>query len=242
METRKRTPIDRRTFIAGSAAVLGSALLAGCSGAPSEEPAFLTAPESEAPIQDAIASSPDLEQEPPSTAAGGTLLMYFSRAGMNYAASGPVHTDVGNTAVVAGYIQDLVDCDVYEIEAAEPYPYEYEAATDQAQREKNANARPAIAGELPDLSGYDTLLVGSGVWWGDPPMIMRTFFEAVDAAGKTIVPFTAHAGSGLGSAVQTYRELCPEAAVEPNGLAVRGEDVQSARAEVEAWVSELGLA
>lgn len=242
METRRRTPIDRRTFIAGSAAVLGSALFAGCSGAPSEEPASLTAPESEAPIQDAIASSPDLEQESPSTAAGGTLLVYFSRAGMNYAASGPVHTDVGNTAVVAGYLQDLVDCDVYEIEAAEPYPYEYEAATDQAQREKDANARPAIAAELPDLSGYDTLLVGSGVWWGGPPMIMRTFFEALDTAGKTIVPFTTHAGSGLGSAVQTYRELCPEAAVESNGLAVRGEDVRNARAEVEAWVSELGLA
>lgn len=216
--------------------MLGGALLGGCSGVPSEEPAPPAAPES---APEAAPSTPELASP---AAASGTLLVYFSRAGMNYAASGPVHTDVGNTAVVAGYIQDLVDCDVYEIEAAEPYPYEYEAATDQAQREKSANARPAIAAELPDLSGYDTLLVGSGVWWGDPPMIMHTFFEAVDTAGKTIVPFTTHAGSGLGSAVQTYRELCPEAAVESNGLAVRGEDVQNARAEVEAWVSDLGLA
>ena len=242
METSKRTPIDRRTFIVGGAAVLGGTLLAGCSSPRSEDAAGQAVPE---PVQDAPAPAPEgalRTEEPASPAAGGTLLVYFSRAGMNYASGGPVHTDVGNTAVVAGFIQELVDCDAYEIEAAEPYPYEYEAVTDQAQREKNANTRPAIAGELPDISGYDTLLVGSGVWWGDPPMIMRTFLEGVDTAGKTVVPFTTHAGSGLGSAVQTYRELCPEAAVEQNGLAVRGEDARNARAEVEAWAAELGLA
>lgn len=170
-----------------------------------------------------------------------TLLVYFSRAGMNYTANGPVHTDRGNTAVMAGYIANAIDCDVYEIEAAEPYPYDYEATTDQAMAEQQQNARPAIAGELPNLAPYDTILVGSGVWWGDPPMIMHTFFENVDTSGKTIIPFTTHAGSGMGSAVSTYRALCPEATVRDDGLAVSGENVQNSNAQVEEWIAGLSL-
>lgn len=242
MEKKKIALIDRRTFLLGGVAAIGGTMLAGCSGARSEEPVLSGAPESEGLVQDAAVPDSEPEQEVSAAAAPRSLLVYFSRAGMNYASGGPVHTDVGNTAVVAEFIQDAIDCDVYEITAENPYPYEYEATTDQAMREQNEGARPAIAGELPDISGYDTLVVGSGVWWGDPPMIMHTFFEAVDTAGKTIVPFTTHAGSGLGSAVATYRELCPEAEVKPNGLAVSGERARDVQAQVEAWAAELALA
>ena len=55
-------------------------------------------------------------------------------------------------------------------------------------REENDNAHPLIANALPDVSGYDTLLLGSPVWNVQTPMITRTFVEGVDLTGKTIHP------------------------------------------------------
>lgn len=239
---RVRTP-SRRAFVVGAAMLAGS-LIAGCSPeAPKGDAAESAGP------QDPAESDPSPQGDESNFEASAaekesdTLLVYFSRAGMNYTTAGPMHTDVGNTAVVAGYIQNAIGCDVYEITPVDPYPYEYEPTVEQNQREQAEGARPAIQGELPDLTPYSTIFVGSGVWHGNPPMIMRTFFESFEAsatAGKTIVPFTTHAGSGLGSAVQAYRNLCPQATVSDNGLAVRGETARDSQDDVTAWLTALG--
>jgi flavodoxin len=56
------------------------------------------------------------------------LLAYYSRAGENYYYGGRRILEVGNTEVLADMIRQLIGCDVYEIEAADPYPYSYDAA------------------------------------------------------------------------------------------------------------------
>ena len=78
--------------------------------------------------------------------------------------------------------------DVYRIEAADPYPVSYDETVDRNVREQNAEARPAIAGTLPAVAAYNTVLLGSGIWNVRPPMIMRTFVESVDLTEKTILP------------------------------------------------------
>ena len=106
-------------------------------------------------------------------------------------------------------------------------------------------ARPEYAGEVPDLSQYDTIFIGAPAWWGDWPMICYTFFENhADAfAGKTLVPFSTHEGSGLSGFDKKLAKACPDAAVE-KGLAVRGNDCQnrqdSVREDVAGWLEELG--
>ena len=54
---------------------------------------------------------------------------------------------------------------------ATKYFISYAELTDVAKSEQNDNARPEYAGELPDLSSYDTIFIGSPVWWGDWPII-----------------------------------------------------------------------
>ena len=39
-------------------------------------------------------------------------------------------------------IRDLLDCDVYRIKAADPYPDDYEATVARNVREQDADARP----------------------------------------------------------------------------------------------------
>ena len=107
------------------------------------------------------------------------LLAYFSRAGENYHYGGRTHLEVGNTEVAAEMISSSISVDVYKIEAADPYPASYQATVERNVREQNEEARPEIAGQLPVVESYDTVLLGSPIWNVRPPMIMRTFVETV---------------------------------------------------------------
>ena len=172
-----------------------------------------------------------------------TLVVYFSRTGEQYNVG---VIDKGNTAIVADMIVDQTGADVFEILPQEDYyPYTYDALTDVAKKELNENARPAYAGEVPDLSQYSTIFIGAPVWWGDWPMIMYTFFEenADGLAEKTLIPFSTHAGSGLSGFDRKLSGACPNSTVG-TGLAIAGTDAQnnqdSVRQSVNDWLSGLG--
>jgi flavodoxin len=169
-----------------------------------------------------------------------TLLAYFSRAGENYWNGGRRDLQTGNTEVLADMISDQIRCDVYRIDAAEPYPHDYQATVERNVREQDADARPTIANPLPDLTGYDTVLLGSPIWNVQPPMIMATFVEAVDLSGKTVLPFVTYAVSGLGSTPSFYRDLDTGADLGES-LAVRGEEVPSSGNDVDQWLRATGL-
>ena len=168
------------------------------------------------------------------------LLAYFSRAGENYYYGGRTNLEVGNTEVLAGMINALVPCDVHRIEAVEPYPDGYEATVARNVREQNQDARPAIANPLPVIDQYDTVILASGIWNVRAPMIMATFAESYDFTGKTIYPVTTHAMSGLGTTARDYRQSCRGARIA-EGLAVNGEEVRDAGADIESWLQRTGL-
>ncbi len=130
--------------------------------------------------------------------------------------------------------------DLHRIEAADPYSDDYDDTVARNKREQDADARPAIANPLPDVTDYDVVLLGSGIWNVRPPMIMRTFAESVDLTGKTVLPVVTYAVSGLGTAAEDYAEACPGATVG-DGLAVRGEEVAQASDAVSSWLARVAL-
>ena len=181
------------------------------------------------------------EQEDDGAGEGRSLVVYFSRTGEQYTVG---VIDKGNTAIVAEMIAAETGADLFELVPAEDhYPMTYDELTDIAKQEQRDGARPAYAGEVPDLSQYDTIFIGAPVWWGDWPMILYTFFEnnADALAGKTLVPFSTHEGSGLSGFDKKLAKACPDAVVE-KGLAVRGNDCQnrqdSVREDVSDWLGE----
>lgn len=80
---------------------------------------------------------------------------------------------------------------------------------------------------------------------GDWPMILYTFFEnnAEGIAGKTLIPFSTHEGSGLSGFDRKLADACPNSTIG-EGLAIRGNDCQnkqdSVRGTVNGWLSGLG--
>ena len=189
---------------------------------------------------DASAASPAGNAESSSR----ILVVYFSRTGEQYTVG---MIDHGNTAIVAEMIAEKTGADLFEVLPAEDrYPMTYKELTDAAKREQNEKARPAYAGTVPDLSAYDTVFIGAPVWWGDWPMIMYTFFEEnADAlAGKNLVPFSTHEGSGLSGFDKKLSSAVPGSTVL-KGLAVRGNDCQNRQDDVlksvDGWIDELGF-
>lgn len=220
--------MDRRQFLFRSLSALSVAsvgVIAACS------------PTRENPVPSA---TDDPAAAPTPTQHRRVLLAYFSRPGENYYYGDRVTLETGNTEVVADMIAAAAAVDVYRIEAADPYPEDYEEAVARNVREENSDARPAIAGTLPDVGQYDTILLGSPVWNVQTPMIMRTFVESVDLAGKTIHPFVTYAVSGIGRVEDDYTRLCPESTLGES-LAVQGEEAAQARPDVKAWLARIGL-
>ena len=159
------------------------------------------------------------------------LIAYYSRT--------------GTTREVAEQIQKGVGGDLFELKTAHSYPKEYRATTNQAKKEQEADFRPQLTADVPNIESYDLVFVGYPNWWGTLPMAFFTFLERHRFAGKTIVPFCTHEGSGLGRGVGDIKALCPNATIV-EGIALRGGGIDkvqsdSARRELALWLKKIDL-
>ena len=148
---------------------------------------------------------------------------------------------LGNIQYMADVIQQTVGGDLFRIETTEQYPLDHEPLVDQAAQEQDENARPQLSTQLENIDQYDTLLLGYPNWWGDMPMPLYTFLETYDFSGKTIIPFTAHGGSGFSDTVNTIAQLQPEAQVSQDGLSISRNDVADAQDTIRSWAEGLGI-
>ena len=131
-------------------------------------------------------------EEQASKPASHILVVYFSAT--------------GTTKGVAEKLAEGLSADLYEIVPEDPYTDADLNYNDRKSRTSietdDPTCRPAIAGELPDLTGYDTILIGYPIWWGDVPRIVSNFVEQVDLTDKTLAVFFTSGGSGLGSSMK----------------------------------------
>lgn len=223
--TKARPCTDRREFLRLSAAAAASVSLSCSHSSQSARPTLL------ASAGNGSAGSGVSRK---------VLLVFFSRAGENYFNGGRKVLKVGNTEVVADFIRDALGCDVFTIRAVEPYSDRYDPTVERNVREQTNDARPGIIALPVSIGAYDTVVIGSPIWNVRVPRIMLTFVEHFDFSGKTVHPFTTYAMSGLGHAVEEYKVAC-RGATTGAALAVKGEDAESSRPDVEAWLRQIGL-
>ncbi len=146
----------------------------------------------------------------------------------------------GNTMELAEHVAKLCDGDLYEIKAADPYTEDdtrYDADTRAYREQHDPDCRPEIEGQLPDLTGYDTVFLGYPIWHGEAPKILYTFLESVDVAGKRIIPFCTSAESPVGTSASNLAAIRPEAKWE-EGVRL---EIGMSEEEVADWLKTLGL-
>ena len=176
-----------------------------------------------------------------SSMAEGILVTYFSHAGENYNVG---VIEEGNTAKLAKVIAAQTGADLFEIVPAVDYPHSYDECLEVATAEQREGARPEYVGDVENWDQYDTIFIGYPIWWGEIPNIVYTFMESHDFAGKTVVPFNTHEGSGQSHSQRDIERTLPDAAVL-KGLAVRGataqNDADATAKAVSDWLSEPGM-
>lgn len=169
------------------------------------------------------------------------LVAYFSRAGENYQVG---YIQKGNTHIVADMIARETGGTLFEIRPAVPYPEGYQDTVRRAQQEKQEQARPRLAGDVPDWDSYDVVFLGYPIWWSDAPMPVYTFLESHDFTGKVIIPFCTSAGDVLTGQESTFPQHA-KGAVMAKGFGVEGKRAQqqpeTVRPQVRQWLDELGF-
>ena len=165
-----------------------------------------------------------------------SIIIYFSRADENYFGGTMKYIEKGNTEVIAEYIRDILGADMFKVEPLEPYSANYMQCIEEAKVRTKTNTAP-IKENVPDLSAYEVIYVGSPVYWEGMPEELFTALKGLNYTGKTIRPFVTHEGSGLSSIPNQLKDICTGATVT-NGLAISGSSVNSAKNKVENWIHE----
>jgi flavodoxin len=154
------------------------------------------------------------------------LVAYFSASGV--------------TAKLAEKLADLTGADICEIKPKKLYSRADLDWTNKQSRStiemSDRSIRPELADGLPDISGYDTVLLGFPIWWGVAPTIVNTFLESVNVSGKKIAVFATSGGSGMGNTVAELKHSAKDAVWLPEKL-LRSSDESG----IKTWIQSLGL-
>nr|MDE7431837.1 SUMF1/EgtB/PvdO family nonheme iron enzyme [Lachnospiraceae bacterium] len=119
----------------------------------------------------------------------------------------------GNTKGIAEEIKSQTGADLFEIELVHPYSNDYNTVLDEAQRDQNEQARPALATHVKNMEEYDIIILGYPNWWASIPMPIASFLEEYNFSGKTIIPFCSHGGGRFGQSLTAIAKLAPDAAM-----------------------------
>jgi flavodoxin len=107
----------------------------------------------------------------------------------------------GNTAAAAMAIAGELGTDVVQVEDVER-PGKFKAYINggfAARKEESWPIKP-----LPiNLSGYDTVFIGSPVWWGKQPPQMNAAIDQLSFAGKNVIIFVTLGGSSSKEAINS---------------------------------------
>lgn len=157
---------------------------------------------------------------------GDALIVYFTWS--------------GNTAGIAQEIAHQTGFQAVELELEHPYSSNYSTCLDEAQRDQNTQARPALKTRIEDFDRYSTVLIGYPNWWASIPMPIATLLESYDFSGKTILPFCSNGGGGLGQSVSAISKLAPNSVVK-DGLSIYYSGGSSLAEDVSQWLDKCGV-
>ncbi len=145
-----------------------------------------------------------------------SLIIYFSRADENYSVG---YIDKGNTEIVAEYVQEFTNADMFKVEPLVPYAKDYQTCIKEA-KERIGNA--PIKEIINDISSYEVIYIMSPIYWGTYAPEIETAIKDLDFSGKTIRIVTTHEGSGLGRVVNDVKKICTGANVLDDAIAIVG--------------------
>lgn len=146
----------------------------------------------------------------------------------------------GNTKKIAQMIQNEIGGDIAEIDTVVPYEGDYNTVVDQGHEEVNRGFMPQIKQLNVNLKDYDTVILGTPVWWYTFAPAVKTFLNNNDFSGKTIYTFATN-GGWIGHTFKDVGNACTGANVKP-GINIRFNEssLVTSENEIKKWIEKIG--
>ena len=238
MRATKSVVLTRRSFLSITLVGGMSLLLTGCGTPRSEQAGNSSAAESSASSSSSYGPS-SASSASTEAVAGNAMIVCFSYD--------------GHTWAMANRIGELAGVTPRRIEPVTPYPDSatgneikgynsagYDETVDIAKEEQADDAMPPFTLDTSGWDNTDVIFLGYPIWWGDAPQIVKNFASEQNWSGKTVVPFSSNEGSRWGSSLSSLQKLC-SGATFLDGIAIRGENVETSLDDINAWYQGLGL-
>ena len=120
---------------------------------------------------------------------GKTLIIYYSLT--------------GKTKDIAQQIQSLTNGTLYEIKPKEEIKQGASLYL-TSKKQISSGDYPEIVNDFPDITEYDTIFVGSPIWWYTAAPVVLEFLKEFDFQNKNIVPFSTQ-GSNYGTYFEDFK-------------------------------------
>lgn len=145
----------------------------------------------------------------------------------------------GNTKSIVDMIQRKIDADVLRIETVVPYSSNYNQVVNQGQEEVNRGYCPKIKPVDVNLDQYDTIILGTPVWWYTFAPAMHTFLKSQNWKGKTVYPFATN-GGWIGHTFEDFQSACQGADVK-KGMNIRFDEttLRTSRKDIDKWIDTI---
>ena len=136
-------------------------------------------------------------------------------------------------------IQKKTGADILRIETVVPYDNDYNKVVDQGQSEVNRGYCPEIKPLNIDPGQYDTIILGTPVWWYTFAPAMHTFLKTQDWKGKTIYPFATN-GGWIGHTFKDIKDACTGAEVK-SGMNIKFDEatLRTSVKDIENWIDKI---
>ena len=144
----------------------------------------------------------------------------------------------GHTREAANLIKDMTGAEIFEIQPVENY---LRADVEEIAKKQVAEGyKPELKNSVSNIEEYDTIFIGSPVWWYSVSPPVMSFLSQYDFEGKTVVPFCTY-GSAYGDFFKMFKDACPGAEVL-DGMDVtnsESEDMDKVKEKIRLWLEEI---
>ena len=150
------------------------------------------------------------------------------------------YSQTGTTKTVAEELLKVLDADIEQIEAENPYSGTYEETIARCQQEMESGSLPALKPLQSDIHQYDTIYLGYPVWFGTCARPVLALVEQEKFEGKTLIPFCTFGSGGLNATQDYLRKTLPAAQIL-DGYGVRTARISRMPQELDRFLKEHGL-
>lgn len=154
-----------------------------------------------------------------------TLIVYYSYT--------------GNTKTIAEKIHKEIGGDIAEIKTVVPYKGNYNSIVEQGKKEVNQGYMPEIEPLGVNLKEYDTIILGTPVWWYTFAPAVKTFLEQNDFSDKTIYSFATN-GGWIGHTFKDIEKACAGASIKQElNIQFNENNLYTPEYKIENWIKKI---